>query len=61
MDVTITEAMKLLKANRRRLTKQQFNTLKGQAITGDPASAIKGLRKILGYRKEKTNETEATL
>lgn len=51
MNIDINEAMKLLKAYRRRLTRQQFNTLKGQAYAGDPDAAIKGLKRILEQRK----------
>lgn len=30
-----------------RLTRQQFKTLRGQILAGDPAGAMKGLQKIL--------------
>lgn len=36
-----------LKACKHRLTNQQHATLKGQILAGDPAGAMKGLRKIL--------------
>lgn len=58
MNVTIAEAMKLLKANRGRLTRQQIKTFKGQVLAGDPAAAIKGLNKLLAKNKAKQNETE---
>lgn len=47
MNQEINEAVKQLKANYSRLTRQQFRTLKGQALAGDPAGAIKGLQKLL--------------
>lgn len=40
-----------LKASRSKLTKQQYRTLKGQILAGDPDGAMKGLTKLLG-RKE---------
>lgn len=36
-----------LKACRDRLTYQQYKTLRGQVLAGDPDGAMKGLRKIL--------------
>ena len=55
----MSEMMKLdanaimrLKACRRRLTTQQFKTLRGQVYAGDSIGAMKGLRKILGNLKE---------
>lgn len=46
----IYQALKLLKANRHRLTLQQFRTLKGQCLAGDVEGAKKGFLKIV--RKE---------
>lgn len=40
-------ALKILKAQRERLTRQQFKTLKGQILAGDDLGALKGLIKIL--------------
>lgn len=40
-----------LKASRSMLTKQQYKTIKGQILAGDPQGAMKGLRKILNRRK----------
>ena len=51
MSNTIEEVMKLLKANRHRLTRQQIRTIKGQALAGDTAGAMRGLHKLL-ERKE---------
>lgn len=39
-----------LKNNKQRLSKQQYKTLKGQAVSGNIAGADKGLRKILHRR-----------
>ena len=36
-----------LKANRGRLTAQQYRTLRGQVLAGDSDGAMKGLRNIL--------------
>lgn len=44
------KTMRLLKANRFQLTKQQFKTLKGQCLAGDVEGAKKGFFKII--RKE---------
>lgn len=44
---------KILKLHKNQLTKQQYKTLKGQAIAGDELGAIKGLNKLL-MRKSKT-------
>ena len=38
---------KILKVYKHQLTKQQYKTLKGQAIAGDEEAALKGLKKIL--------------
>jgi hypothetical protein len=39
--------LKQLKMQRDRLTKQQFKTIRGQAIAGDIVGANKGLIKLL--------------
>lgn len=39
--------MKQLNQNKNMLTKQQYKTLKGQAVAGDVIDANKGLIKIL--------------
>lgn len=36
-----------IKGARRRLTWQQYKTLRGQVLSGDPDGALRGLRKIL--------------
>lgn len=42
-----TKALIKLKATRGRLSPQQYKTLKGQVLAGDPDGAMKGLRNIL--------------
>ena len=42
-----------LKAYRRVLTHQQYNTLKGQILSGDSVGAMRGLDNILQRRKER--------
>lgn len=51
MDALIVETMNLLKANRDKLTRQQFRTLKGQVLAGDTTGATKGLQKLLKQRE----------
>lgn len=60
-----TRALINLKGARDRLTWQQYKTLRGQVLAGDPDGAMRGLRKILqaGHqskhpRKEQPHETE---
>ena len=45
--MTTNEFIKLLAKHRSELTKAQIKTLRGQAIKGDVAGAMKGLQKIL--------------
>lgn len=56
MEGTTTEMlsfMHILKENRRKLTVQQYRTLKGQAVAGNVEAAHKGLKKLL--RRRNTN------
>ena len=39
-----------LKANHQKMTKQQYRTLKGQAVSGKVLDARKGLQKVLKRR-----------
>lgn len=57
MDELTKETMKLLEANRCKLTRQQFKTLKGQVIAGDIAGAEKGLQKLLARRDRRGTTT----
>lgn len=45
--MTLSEFLVILNGQRERLTRQQFKTLRGQALTGDVSGASKGLRQIL--------------
>lgn len=42
-----TKALIQVKGARPRLTVQQYRTLRGQVLAGDPDGAMRGLRKIL--------------
>lgn len=46
-------ALMLLKNTKHRLSKQQFRTLRGQILAGDPDGAMKGLKNILQRRMKK--------
>lgn len=39
-----------IKANRHKLTWQQYKTLRGQVLSGDADGALRGLRKLLGRK-----------
>ena len=45
-----------LKAYRRVLTNQQYQTLKGQILAGDADGAMRGLESILKRRKERETQ-----
>jgi hypothetical protein len=40
-------ALVRLKGARHRLSRQQYRTLRGQVLAGDPDGAMRGLRKLL--------------
>ncbi len=46
----LSDFLKCLKANKGNLTRQQFRTLKGQALAGDIEGAGKGMYKLLERR-----------
>ena len=50
-DNTTAAALVLLRNARPLLSKQQYKTLRGQILAGDPRGAIKGLGKILRRRQ----------
>lgn len=50
---TDTQFWRDLKNSRQHLTKQQYRTLKGQAVKGNVMDARKGLQKILMRRNMK--------
>lgn len=45
-----TEFLESLKSNKHNLTKQQYRTIRGQALKGDVMDARKGLQKVLKRR-----------
>nr|DAZ50335.1 MAG TPA: hypothetical protein [Caudoviricetes sp.] len=47
------KALIQLKATRHRLTAQQYRTLRGQVLAGEPDAAMKGLRKLLTMEGER--------
>lgn len=51
-----TGALMLLRNTKHRLTKQQYKTIRGQILAGDPDGAIKGLRNILKRRAERMSK-----
>lgn len=46
------KALIQLKATKDRLSPQQYRTLRGQVLAGDPDGAMKGLRRILQRRAD---------
>jgi hypothetical protein len=46
-----------IKGARQHLTAQQYRTLKGQVLAGNPDGAMKGLRKIMQQKGRQKNET----
>lgn len=50
MKTELERFMKTLKANKENMTRQQFRTIKGQALAGDIKGAEKGLYKLLERR-----------
>ena len=60
MNFRINSFMKKLKNNRPFLTKQQYRTIKGQALAGDIDGAQKGLNSLLRrYAYEHNNRNAA--
>lgn len=51
-----TRALIQIKGARQHLTAQQYRTLKGQVLAGDPDGAMKGLRKIMQQKGRQKNE-----
>ena len=49
-------ALMLLRNTKHRLSKQQYKTIRGQILAGDPDGAIKGLRNILKRRAERRSK-----
>ncbi len=49
-------ALRLLRMNKKHLTRQEYKTLRGQIIAGDDLGAMKGLHKILHQKEAPQNE-----
>lgn len=50
MRTELTKFMEMLKSNKGNLTRQQYRTVRGQALSGDLEGARKGLTKLLKRR-----------
>ena len=60
MDFRINSFMKKLKNSRQYLSKQQYRTIKGQALSGDVDGVQKGLNSLLRrYAYEHNNRNAA--
>lgn len=60
MNFKLNSFMRKLKNSRPYLTKQQYRTIKGQALSGDIDGAQKGLNSLLGrYAYEHNNRNAA--
>lgn len=46
-------AIATLKSYKRKLTRQQYKTLRGQILKGNDEGAMKGLHKLIGGAEEK--------
>lgn len=52
MDAVDNKALGRLLANKSKLTRQQYKTLKGQILAGNADGAMRGLAKIVQHSKE---------
>lgn len=50
-DPKIKAALKWLKLYQHLLTRQEYKTLRGQALAGDAEGSIKGLKRIIARKK----------
>ncbi len=50
MDAVDTRALGTLRNAKPQLTRQQFLTLRGQILAGEPEGAMRGLQKILLFK-----------
>lgn len=50
MKTELTEFLDSLKSNKKNLTRQQYRTIRGQALKGNVQDARKGLQKVLKRR-----------
>ena len=51
MKTELTQFWDTLKSNKKNLTRQQYRTIRGQALKGDVMDARKGLPKVLKQRR----------
>ena len=56
-DIDKLTAMGYLRSCSPYLTRQQFKTLRGQILAGDPEGAVKGLQNILMRRRDHEHPT----
>lgn len=49
-DVSTQYALGYLLSHKPQLSRQQYKTLKGQILAGDPEGAMRGLKKLLLYK-----------
>lgn len=56
-----TGALMLLRNTKHRLTKQQYKTIRGQILAGDPDGAMKGLKNLLQRRAERMSKKGAEI
>lgn len=47
-------ALRVLKGNRAKLTRQQYKTLRGQILAGDDIGAMRGMLKLLNEKETPT-------
>ena len=47
-------ALRVLKGNRAKLTRQQYKTLRGQILAGDDIDAMRGMLKLLNEKETPT-------
>lgn len=61
MKTELTQFLDTLKYNKKNLTRQQYRTIRGQALKGDVMDARKGLQKVLkrGVADGKDNNGDA--
>ena len=51
-EINTNKALVIIQTNNPYLTRQQFKTLRGQILAGDPEGAMKGLQNILETRRQ---------
>lgn len=56
MGAVDNKALGRLLANKNKLTRQQYKTLKGQILAGNAEGAMRGLEKLVNQKAVKQNE-----